>query len=68
VLPEDRDKHEYRCDEYDGERDLRDRSRWEWFDFSFTTGSIFLLVPSWESCEEQEADECEYDRDDAESN
>jgi hypothetical protein len=46
---------------------LRDRSRWEWLDFSFTALGIFFLMPPWESCEEQEAYEGEYDGDDAKS-
>ena len=65
MLPEDGDKHKYRCDEDDGECDLRDWSRGERFDFSFTAGGIFFFMPSWKCCEEQEADESEYDGDNA---
>lgn len=65
MLPEHGDQDEYRGDEDDGQSDLGYRSRWEGLDFSLASGGVVFLVPSWEGCEEEEADECKHYCDDA---
>ena len=59
VLPQHRHEHEDRRDEYQRERDLRDRSGGERLDVSFRAALVGLFVPAREGCEEEEGDEGE---------
>ena len=66
MLPEDGDEHEDRGDEDQGEGDLRDGPRGERLDVDIgASAGVALLVPTWESGEEEEGDEGEDDGYDA---
>lgn len=66
MLPQHGDQHKDGADEDDGEGDLRDGAGGEGLHFALGADAVFLLVPAWEGCEEQEADEGKDDCDDAE--
>lgn len=65
VLPQDRDEHEDRGDEDDGQGDLGDGPAGERLHLALGTFAVLFLVPAREGGEEEEADEGEDDGDDA---
>lgn len=66
MLPQDAHEHEYRRDENQCERHLRDGSRGERFDVNVGAGaSVVFFVPAGKSGEEEEGEEGEDEGDDA---
>lgn len=69
MLPQDAHQHEYRRDENQCERHLRDGSRGEGFDVNVGAGaSVVFFVPAGKSGEEEEGEEGEDEGDDAVGN
>lgn len=66
MLPQDAHEHEYRRDENQCERHLRDGSRGERFDVNVgARASVVFFVPAGKSGEEEEGEEGEDEGDDA---
>ena len=59
MLPQHRHEHEHGRDEYQRERDLRDRTGGEGLDISFRAAFVGFFVPAREGCQEEEGDEGE---------